>query len=151
AARRVFQALLLEERDALHALGFENFEAFEAMHGYAATATPTEEPPAGETIGRIRVLLDELGVEPGADPLQAAKEFLDVVEGPGVRPPDVTPSIGAPEQVPGAPEPEAAEETEEEAAAVTVAEEIVAPATAAGPTPAGEPLLPASNERALEQ
>jgi len=47
-----------------------------------SSAGSDEEPEsAGETIGRIRMLLDELGIEPGGDPLQAAKQFLDVVEG----------------------------------------------------------------------
>ncbi len=93
AARRVHQQTLLEEVDALHALGFDRFAEFAAVYGTerASTETAAPAPPtaagdepetAGETIGRIRVLLSELGVEPGVDPLQAAKEFLDVVESP---------------------------------------------------------------------
>ena len=51
-----------------------------------STVEPDDEPEtAGETIGRIRVLLGELGIEPGVDPLQAAKQFLDVVESPDDR------------------------------------------------------------------
>jgi hypothetical protein len=110
AARRVYHETLVEEAAALNDLGFETFAAFEAAHGADATtartaaiapaATPAanavpdtefttavgtadDEPEtAGETLGRIRVLLNELGIEPGVDPLQAAKQFLDVVEGP---------------------------------------------------------------------
>ncbi|MDQ1436001.1 MAG: hypothetical protein QOF59_2817, partial [Actinomycetota bacterium] len=93
AARRVHQQTLLEEVDALHALGFDRFAEFAAVYGVAlapgepAPAAADDEPEtAGETIGRIRVLLSELGIEPGVDPLQAAKEFLDVVESPDTAP-----------------------------------------------------------------
>ena len=107
AARRVYHEALVEEASALSDLGFETFAAFAAMHGADATSAPAgvvasaasptpaaplaastttetaDEPEtAGETLGRIRVLLNELGIEPGVDPLQAAKQFLDVVEGP---------------------------------------------------------------------
>ncbi len=117
AARRAYHEALVEEAAALHALGFESFDSFTAVHGATAPAdgetTTTDESTivaahapaetaadpetgslteasaasddepesAGETIGRIRMLLDELGIEPGGDPLQAAKQFLDVVEG----------------------------------------------------------------------
>ncbi len=58
------------------------FAGPEASAAPAPTPTPADDEPetAGETIGRIRVLLSELGIEPGADPLNAAKQFLDVVE-----------------------------------------------------------------------
>ena len=55
-----------------------------ARHADRARPRETDEPePAGETLGRIRVLLESSGSKPGGDPLQAAKQFLDVVEAPG--------------------------------------------------------------------
>jgi hypothetical protein len=105
AARRVHHDTLVEESDALRAIGFESFSAFVAVYGDTAateeTAAPGSEPraelaeeTAGETIGRIRVLLSELGIEPGVDPLQAAKEFLDVVESPDTAPLDLASPTG---------------------------------------------------------
>src|SRR5262249_29765528 len=80
---------LVEEASALAALGFENYESFVASIGGTApdataptAATVDDNEPAGETIGRIRVLLAELGIDPGIDPLEAAKQFLDVIEEP---------------------------------------------------------------------
>src|SRR5207244_4809 len=162
AARRAFQATLLEERDALQSLGFESFAAFEAVHGPPATATSTteepktEEPQAGETIGRIRVLLDELGIEPGVDPLQAAKEFLDVVESADAPRPEVTTAIDAPARSEtlspiastpaGGPAPPAPRVPAREEA---VAEETHAP-TAAGAARAGQPVTASSEESDVE-
>ena len=82
SARREHHEALVAEADALNKLGFQNFEAFAAAHGN----TPREvaaAPPAGggQTVDRIRVLLGELGVDPGEDPLNSAKEFLSRVEG----------------------------------------------------------------------
>src|SRR5262249_36156940 len=80
-ARRAYNDALVEEESALGALGFENFEAFAARFGEGPDAEPSttvtaatdasdEGEPAGETIGRIRVLLAELGIDPGGDPLE---------------------------------------------------------------------------------
>src|SRR4051794_7940846 len=85
SAKREFHEALVAEADALNKLGFENFDAFAAVHG--TTPPPAGAPvpasmPANETISRISVLLGELGVEPGEDPLETAKTFLSRVEAP---------------------------------------------------------------------
>ena len=80
-ARSEYHEALVAEADALNKLGFENFNAFAAVHGAQPPVTglaPVSN--ASQTVARIRVLLSELGVAPGDDPLRTAKEFLERVE-----------------------------------------------------------------------
>ncbi len=85
-ARREHNEALVAEAAALHKLGYQTFDVFAAAH----RAVPRDAPPATtgprQTVDRIRVLLGELGVEPGDDPLISAKTFLSRVEGDDLTP-----------------------------------------------------------------
>ena len=62
-------------RAALHEIGFDSFETFSEVYGPTLTLDRAE-PETDDTIARICELLIELGVNPTADPLRAASEFL---------------------------------------------------------------------------
>jgi chromosome segregation ATPase len=115
SARRRLENAIARRTAALHEIGFSSFESFSDVYGPTLTLDRTE-PEADETIARICELLIELGVNPTADPLRAASEFLTTHESELVQPemtqrvteaqPD-TPSIETRDDrvaTPGAPE-----------------------------------------------
>jgi hypothetical protein len=78
-ARRRLHDAVTEESDALHMLGFASYDDFVT----ASAAMPTVEARRddnAETIARIAEILAEIGIDPSADPLEAAREFLAVHE-----------------------------------------------------------------------
>ena len=78
-ARRRLHDAMTEESDALHMLGFASFDEFATA--YAAMPTVEERhDDSAETIARIAEILAEIGIDPSADPLEAAREFLAVHE-----------------------------------------------------------------------
>ena len=75
SARRRLHDAVTEEYDALHMLGFETFDEFATA--YAATPSVDDRPEdSAETIARIAEILAEIGIDPSADPLAAARDFL---------------------------------------------------------------------------
>jgi hypothetical protein len=75
AARRRLHDAVTEESDALHMLGFVTFEEFAIVCAATPTVVDQQEDNA-ETIARIAEILAEIGIDPSADPLEAAREFL---------------------------------------------------------------------------
>src|SRR5205807_839890 len=85
-ARREYNDARVAERDALRKLGYDSFDAFADAHRASAREAAPTTAGARQTVDRIRVLLGELGVEPGDDPLNSAKKFLSRVEGDDLTP-----------------------------------------------------------------
>ncbi len=87
-ARREHHDALVAEADALNKLGYQTYDQFAAATNAPATPAAPPRPAApsvptssaSEAVDRIRVLLGHLGVEPGDDPLNTAKQFLSNVE-----------------------------------------------------------------------
>ena len=84
AARRRLQDAMTIEAHSLHALGFATFDEFAEVH----TSSPADEvqdeanaSETAETIARIAEMLDEIGIDAGDDPLEAARLFLASHEG----------------------------------------------------------------------
>ena len=78
-SRRRLHDAVTEESDALHMLGFSTFDEFATA--YAALPTVEVRPDdSAETIARIAEILSEIGIDPSADPLEAAREFLSTHE-----------------------------------------------------------------------
>ena len=90
----MYHETLVEEAAALHDLGFESFDAFEAVHGADASASRRAEsrarPRRPTTNRKPRARRSDASAccwassasNPVSIPSQAAKQFLDVVEGP---------------------------------------------------------------------
>lgn len=106
-ARRRLEHAIAARTAALHEIGFTSFDEFTAVYG-PTLSFDRGEPEADETIARICELLIELGVNPTADPLRAASEFLTAHEAE-MRPSEPVPSApvtvttGTPEAVRDAP------------------------------------------------
>src|SRR5690242_15193390 len=79
AARHRLENAIAARTKALQEIGFDSFEAFSSVYGPTLTLDRSE-PETDETIARICQLLIELGVNPTADPLRAASEFLTAHE-----------------------------------------------------------------------
>ncbi len=107
-ARRRLHDAVTEEGDALHMLGFGSYDEFETAYATMPTVEERHEDSA-ETIARIAEILSEIGIDPSADPLEAAREFLAVHEdelvgadalAPTAKAPTITwaaPPVAAPE------------------------------------------------------
>jgi chromosome segregation ATPase len=93
-ARRHLEHAIAARSAALHEIGFASFEEFSEVYGPTLTLDRTE-PETDETIARICELLIELGVNPTADPLRAASEFLTAHESELVSPEVVGPPAAA--------------------------------------------------------
>jgi predicted nucleic acid-binding Zn-ribbon protein len=78
-ARRRLHDAVTEESDALHMLGFASFDEFATAYAAMPTVEERREDNA-ETIARIAEILSEIGIDPSADPLEAAREFLAMHE-----------------------------------------------------------------------
>src|SRR5205814_2022406 len=75
AVRRRLHDAVTEESDALHMLRFVSFDEF-AIVCSAVPAVVDQPEDNAETIARIAEILAEIGIDPSADPLEAAREFL---------------------------------------------------------------------------
>jgi chromosome segregation ATPase len=136
SARRRLEHAIAARTAALEAIGFDSFETFTAVYG-PTLMLDRAEPETDETIARICELLIELGVNPTADPLRAASEFLTVHEAELVTPEPVTPEPVAIEPV--ATEPVATEMPQSEAALPTASVESDDEATTETPVPVDAP------------
>ena len=74
-ARRKVHDAVTEESDALHMVGFATFDEFAIVYS-ATPAVDDRHDENAETIARIAEILAEIGIDPSADPLEAAREFL---------------------------------------------------------------------------
>jgi predicted nucleic acid-binding Zn-ribbon protein len=95
SARRHLENAIAARAAALHQIGFDSFEAFSEVYGPTLTLDRAE-PETDETIARICELLIELGVNPTADPLRAASEFLTAHESELGEPPATQTQTPAP-------------------------------------------------------
>jgi len=94
-ARRKVHDAVTEESDALHMIGFATFEEFAAAHS-AQPAVDDAHDDNAETIARIAEILAEIGIDPSADPLEAAREFLATHEDEPLEPEAVDPETVEP-------------------------------------------------------
>ncbi len=71
-SRRRLHDAVNEESDALHMLGFSTFDEFATAYA-AMPAVEERHDDNAETIARIAEILAEIGIDPSADPLEAAR------------------------------------------------------------------------------
>jgi len=97
-ARRRLESAIAARTAALNEIGFSSFEDFTSVYGPTLSLDHSE-PEADETIARICELLIELGVNPTADPLRAASEFLTAHEAELPLPEAASPSVVPPASI----------------------------------------------------